>query len=131
MPIQQDSPAVAVARAHVEAWSNHDFDAARDCLADGVKVDVTSTNGTMPETRSTGIDDYMKGLIEFGQAVVPSSAHVIASVGDERNALLMVTVKAAFGTGAPELTLSAARLYLLAEDSKIEAERVIFFAAPA
>jgi hypothetical protein len=43
----------------------------------------------------------------------------------------MVTVKAAFGTGAPELTLSAARLYLLAEDSKIEAERVIFFAAPA
>jgi hypothetical protein len=71
MPIQQDSPAVAVARAHVEAWSNHDVDAARDCLADGVKVDVTSTNGTMPETRSTGIDDYMKGLIEFGQAVVP------------------------------------------------------------
>jgi hypothetical protein len=131
MPIQQDSPAVAVARAHVEAWSNHDFDTARDSLADGVKVDVTSTNGTMPETRSTGIDDYMNGLTAFGQAVVPGSARVIAGVGDERNALLMVTLKAAFGPGAPELTLPAARLYLLDEDSKISVEQVIFFATPA
>jgi SnoaL-like domain len=129
MPIQQHSPAVAVARAHVEAWSNHDFEAARDHLAHGIKVDVTSTNGAMPETRSTGIDDYMSGLTEFGRAVIPGSARVIASVGDERNALLMVTVKAAFGPGAPELTLPAARLYLLDEDSKIEAEQVIFFAA--
>jgi hypothetical protein len=51
------------------------------------------------------------------------AARVIASIGDERNALLMVSVKVAFGPGAPELTLSAARLYLLDEDSKIEASR--------
>ena len=129
MSIQHDSPAVAVARAHVEAWSNHDFDAARARLADAVKVDVTSTNGTMPETRSTGIDDYMNGLTAFGQAVVPGSARVIASIGDERNALLMVSVKATFGPDSPELTLPAARLYLLDEDARIEAEQVIFFAA--
>jgi hypothetical protein len=129
MPVNQESPAVAVARAHVEAWGNHDFDAARGSLAADVKVDVTSTNGTMPETRSTGIDDYMTGLIEFGQAVVPGSHRVLASIGDDRNALLMVTVRGALGPGAPELTLSAARLYLLDEDAKIAAEQVIFFAA--
>jgi SnoaL-like domain len=131
MPIHEDSPAVAVACAHVEAWTNHDFDTARTLLADGVKVDVTNTNGMPPDIRTTGIDDYMKGLVEFGQTVVPGSARVIASLGDERNALLMVSVKAAFGPGAPELTLPAARLYLLGDDSKIEAEQVIFFAAPA
>jgi hypothetical protein len=130
MPVNQESPAVAVARAHVGAWGNHDFDAARSSLAAGVKVDVTSTNGTMTVARSTGIDDYMTGLIEFGQAVVPGSQRVLASIGDEHNALLMVTVRAAFGPGAPELTLSAARLYLLDEDEKITAEQVIFFAAP-
>jgi hypothetical protein len=35
----------------------------------------------------------MNGLIEFAQAVVPGSARVIASVGDEQNALVMPTVE--------------------------------------
>jgi hypothetical protein len=109
MPIDSQSAAVTAALAHIEAWSNHDFERARDGLADDVQVAVTTTNGAMPETRSAG---------------------VIATVGDERNALLMVTVKAAFGRGAPELTLPAARLYLLDEDDKIKAEQVIFFAVP-
>jgi len=52
----------------------------------------------------------LEGLIAFGEAVVPGSARVIASVGDETNALLMVSVKAAFAPGAPQLTLPAARL---------------------
>ncbi len=33
MPVHQDSPAVAIARAHVEEWSNHDWDKARRSLA--------------------------------------------------------------------------------------------------
>lgn len=33
MSSQHESPAIAIARAHVEAWSNHDFDAARNGLA--------------------------------------------------------------------------------------------------
>jgi hypothetical protein len=41
----------------------------------------------------------MNGLIEFAQAVVPGSARVIASVGDEQNALVMPTVEADFGAG--------------------------------
>lgn len=43
---------------------------------------------------------------------------MIASVGDERNALLMLTVKAALGLGGGMVTLPAARLYLLDENNK-------------
>ena len=127
MSAQQQSPAVAIARAHAEAWSNHDFDAARSSLADDVKVTATSTVPIMPATDLSGADDYMVGLTQFAQAVVPGSLHVIASVGDERNALLMLTVEADLPVG--RMTLPAARLYLLDEAGKIKAEQVIFYAA--
>ncbi len=53
---------------------------------------------------------------------------MIASIGDERNALLMLTVEADLGAG--KATLPAARLYLLDENGKIKTEQVIFYAAP-
>jgi hypothetical protein len=81
MPVQQESRAVAVARAHVEAWSNHDFDAARAGLADDVTVTATTVDPVMPKTDLAGVEDYMRGLVEFAQAVVPGSARVIAGVG--------------------------------------------------
>ena len=127
MSAQHESPAVAIARAHAEAWSNHDFDAARSSLADDVKVTATSTVPIMPATDLSGADVYMVGLKQFAQAVVPGSLHVIASVGDERNALLMLTVEADLPVG--RMTLPAARLYLLDETGKIKAEQVIFYAA--
>ena len=127
MSAQHESPAVAIARAHAEAWSNHDFDAARSSLADDVKVTATSTVPIMPATDLSGADDYMVGLTQFAQAVVPGSLHVIASVGDERNALLMLTVEADLPVG--RMTHPAARLYLLDEAGKIKAEQVIFYAA--
>jgi SnoaL-like domain len=127
MPVDQLSPAVANARAHAEAWSNHDWDKARGCLAADVHVTATTTQPLMPATDLTGIDNYMQGLKEFAQAVVPGSAREIASVGDERNALLMLTVEADFGAGM--VTLPAARLYLFDEDDKIKVEQVIFYAA--
>ena len=127
MSAQQESPAVAIARAHAEAWSNHDFDAARSSLADDVKVTATSTVPIMPATDLSGADDYMVGLTQFAQAVVPGSLRVIASVGDERNALLMLTVEADLPVG--RMTLPGARLYLLDETGKITVEQVIFYAA--
>jgi hypothetical protein len=127
-PVRQDSPAVAVARAHAEAWSNHDWARSREGLATDVHVTVTTTQPTLPPTDLTGIEDYMRGLIEFAEAVVPGSARVLASVGDERNALLMLTVDADFGGGP--VKLPAARLYLLDEDEKIKAEQVVFFTVP-
>jgi SnoaL-like domain len=127
--VREESPAVAAARVHVEAWSNHDFDAARAALADGVHVTAMSTQATMPATDTTGIDEYMQGLIAFAGAVTPGSARVLASVGDERNALLMLTVEADFGAGP--VTLPAARLYLFDEADKINAEQILFFTVPS
>ena len=127
MSAQSESPAVAVARAHVEAWSNHDFDAARSSLAADVKVTATTTMPIMPATDLSGADDYMVGLTQFAQAVVPGSLRVIASSGDERNALLMLTVEADLPVG--RMTLPGARLYLLDEAGKIKVEQVIFYAA--
>ena len=127
MSAQHESPAVAVAGAHAEAWSNHDFDTARNGLAPGVRVTATTTQPMPPATDTTGTDDYMIGLTQFAQAVVPGSLRILASTGDERNALLMLTVEVDFGAG--KVTLPAARLYLLDENNKIKTEHVIFYAA--
>jgi len=129
MSVHQDSPAVAIARAHVEAWSNHDFDQARSSLAADIKVTATTTNPFIKDTGLTGVDDYMRGLIEFAQAVVPGSLRVIASTGDAHNALLMLTVQATLGPGGAPVTLPGTRLYLTDEDGRITVEQVVFYAA--
>ena len=104
------------------------LDRARAGLATDVTVASTTTQPIMAPVHLTGTDAYMEGLIHFAQTVVPGSARVIASAGDERNALLMLTVEADFGGG--KMILPAARLYLLDDDSKIKSEQVIFFGSP-
>ena len=130
MPIHQESSAVALARAHAEAWSNHDWDTARKMLAPDVHVTATSTQPIMNPTDLTGIDDYMDGLIKFAEPIEHGSAHVIASVGDERNSLILLTVRAAFGPDGQKVTLPAARLALFDENQKLQQEQVIFFVVP-
>ncbi len=128
MKTTTESRAVAVAIAHCEAWSNHDYEKARDALAPDVRVTATSTLDGLPKTDLTGADDYVKGLIMFGDMVKPGSLQVNQCVGDDRNALLMVTVKTegpAFGTAM----LRGARLYLPDENDKIKSEQVIFYMA--
>jgi hypothetical protein len=127
MSVKQDSPAVAVAIAHAEAWSNHDWETARGMLAADVHVTATSTQAIMPKTDTVGIEEYMEGLIHFAGAVEPGSARVIASIGDAHNSLILLTVKAAFAPGAPKVTLPAARLAMLDENNKIRSEQVVFF----
>jgi hypothetical protein len=127
MSAPQESPAIAIARAHVEAWSNHDFDTARGALAPDVRVTATTTQPMPPATDLTGADDYMIGLTQFAQAIVPGSVRILASTGDERNALLMLTVEADFGSS--KATLPGARLYRLDDNNKIKTEHVIFYAA--
>jgi hypothetical protein len=127
MSAQHESPAVSVAVAHGEAWTNHDFDTARNGLAPSVRVTATTTQPMPPATDLTGAGDYMIGLTQFAQAVVPGSLRILASTGDERNALLMLTVEADFGAG--KATLPGARLYLLDENNNIKTEHVIFYAA--
>ena len=123
---KHESKAVAVARAHVEAWSNRDYDRARKSLAEDVHVTVTTTQPMLPKTDTTGVDEYMDGLVKFGQVVVPGSARISDAVGDARNAILMVTVKAMLGPGGAQVPLTAARLYLLNDSGKIQTEQVIF-----
>jgi hypothetical protein len=130
MSDQQEPAAVAVARAHVEAWGTHDYDSARASLAPDVRVAVTSVDPEAPKTDLSGIDAYMQGLVEFGQAVLPGTSRVNSAIGDDTRALLRVTSRVKFGPDAPEMTLHGARLYRLDENRKIAEEQVIFFIAP-
>lgn len=125
----QESVAVAIACAHVEAWSRHQYDKAKKTLADDVHVHVTTTQPIMKDVNTTGIDAYMTGLKMFAEGIEPGSAKVIAAVGDQHNALMLVTVRASFAPGGPLLTLPGARLYLIDDNKKIRSERVIFYAA--
>jgi hypothetical protein len=126
----QESAAITVARAHVEAWSNHQFEEARKSLSDDVKVYATTTQPIMKDdTNTVGADAYMIGLKMFAQAVEPGSAKVIAATGDKHNALLFVTVRASFAPGAPAVTLPQGRLYLVDDAGKITSEKVVFYAA--
>jgi hypothetical protein len=127
MSSQQDTTAVAVARAHVDAWGIHDYDVARSALAPEVHVIVTSVDPNTPEVDATGADEYMDGLIQFGHAVLPGTTRVISASGDDARALLQVSSRVKFGPDAPEMTLDGARLYRLDESQKIVEERVIFF----
>jgi hypothetical protein len=125
MSTRPEPAAVTIARAHVEAWSNHDFDTARKGLAPDVHVAASTTMTGAPPTELTGVDDYMNGLTQFAHAVVPGSARILESVGDECNALILVTVEADFG--GTKTTLPAARLYRLDENNKIKSEQVVFY----
>ena len=127
MSTQHESPAIAVARAHAEAWSNHDFDTARSMLADDVKVTATSSNPAFPQTDLTGAGNYLEGLIAYAQPIVPGSVRILASAGDERSALLTLTTTMAGGPFGAGATAPCARLYRLDDDNKIKTEHVIFY----
>jgi len=130
MSSQQDPTAVAIARAHVEAWGSHDYDSARASLAPEVHVTVTSVDPVAPKVDTAGIEECVQGLIQFGQAVLPGTSRVDSAVGDDTRALLRVTSRVKFGPDAPEMTLHGARLYRLDENQKIDDEQVIFFVTP-
>ena len=129
MSAQQESPAIAIARAHVEAWSNHDFDSVRSALAPDVRVTATSSNPALPHTDLTGADNYMEGLIAYAQPIVPGSVRILASTGDERSALLTLAMTMAGGPFGAGATAPCARLYRLDDNNKIKTEHVIFYVA--
>jgi hypothetical protein len=131
MSSQLEPTAVAVARAHVDAWGVHDYDVARGALAPEVHVIVTSVDPNTPQVDTTGADEYMDGLIQFGQAVLPGTTRVISASGDDARAMLQVSSRVKFGHDAPEMTLDGARLYRLDERQKIIEERVSFFISAA
>lgn len=128
--IKTESPAVRVAKAHVEAWDRHDWDASRKLLNGDVRVTVTTTQPIMTPVDTTGVAPYMEGLTRFAQTVVPGSTRVIASTGDKHNAMLLVTSEAEL-PGLGRVDIPGARLYLIDDDGKIKFEQVLFYAADA
>jgi len=131
MSAHSESPAVAIARAHVEAWGRHDFDTARSMLAPDVRVRVTTTAPYPPDTDLTGAEAYMEGLRAYAGPVVPGSVRVLASTGDDRNALLLLSLTMAGGPFGEGTTAPCARLYLTDDNGKITAEQVVFYLGTA
>jgi hypothetical protein len=120
-----DSPAVELARAHLEAWTNHDLDKARGNLAEDVQF-------YSPAANLVGIDEYMngsRGLAQFATLVVPGSLRIIAATGDDRNALIMYEVRTEGGPFGPRLFPSA-QTWVLDESGKIKVERIVSIAIP-
>lgn len=126
MSAQQESPALAVARAHVAAWRNKDWDKARSLLAPDVRVVAMTTAAYPPPTDLTGAGEYMKGLVAFADPIVPGSVRELGCAGDEHNALLALDLRVAGGPFGAGASAPCARLYLI-EDGKIKAEQVIFY----
>ena len=127
MSLQQNSPAVEAAKAHVEAWSKRDYETARAALADDVWVTATAADPTFPKTDLKGVEAYMEGLVQYADGVVPGSTEIVEAVVDDKKALLTVNAKARFGPDAPEMDAPAARMYVFDEDGKIKIEHVVFF----
>jgi SnoaL-like domain len=118
-----ESPAVALARAHLEAWSNHDLETARGNLASDVEF-------FSPAAHLVGVDEYMdgpRGLVQFASHVVPGSLNVIAAMGDERNALIMYQVDTE-GSPFGAKRFPSAQTWVLDEDGKIKVERIVSYA---
>ena len=127
MSLQQNSAAVAAARAYIEAWDRNDLDAARAALSDDVWMTMVAADPSFPKTELNGLEAYMQGLLQSKDAVVPGSTEVVEATGDDRQALLRVNSKVKFGPDAPEMDARSARMYVLGDDGKIKIEHVIFF----
>jgi hypothetical protein len=115
-----DSAAVALARAHLEAWTNHDLDRARSNLAQDVQF-------YSPAATLSGIDEYFnapRGLSQFARQVVPGSLRILAATGDQKNALIMYEIRTEGGPIGAKLFPSA-QTWSLDERGKIKVERIV------
>ncbi|MGH2495064.1 MAG: nuclear transport factor 2 family protein [Ktedonobacteraceae bacterium] len=123
----QDSTAITIARAHINAWSHHDWDKTRELLAPNVHAVITTTQPMKATTELTGIDAYIEPKIKAAQLIEPGSVHEISAIGDEHNALIMVTFRIGLGPGGTMVTMARAILILLDENKKIKEERDEYF----
>jgi ketosteroid isomerase-like protein len=126
----RNSAAISVARAHIDAWSHHDWEKTRELLAPDVHAWVTSTQAGFGTAELTGIDAYMEPKIKAAQLIEPGSVHEICAIGDEHNALILVTFRIGLGPGGAMVTMARSCLYLLDEDGKITEERDTFYILP-
>ena len=116
--------AVEIAIQHVEAFTNHEYDTARSLLAENVHfLLITSIPGFPNPSEGHGVEEFMKALTS-GNTLIPGSLQVLHSIGDDQQALIIVSVKGTLPTHEP-ITLLAARHYRIDEHKKITNELVI------
>ena len=118
----RDSAAVAIALAHIQAWSNHDWDTTRALLSPDVHALVTTISPQWRSVELRGIENYMGPKMKGAQLVEPGSVHVRSAVGDERRALILATMRIALGPGGTMVTMARALLYFLDENRHIKEE---------
>lgn len=123
----QDSTAITIARAHIHAWSHHDWEKTRDLLAPDVHAVVTTTLPMKATAELTGVNAYMGPKIKASQLIEPGSVHEISAIGDERNALILVTMRIGLGPDGTMVTMARSLLYLFDENKKIKEERDAYF----
>ena len=119
--------AVLVALAHVDAWTHHDWLRTRDMLAPNVRASVTSTDPQFPGGDFTGVDTYMDRKTKAARLVEPGSVQVLAAIGDELTALILVSFRIGLGPDGTMVTMARSCLYALDESGKIKEERDAFF----
>jgi hypothetical protein len=98
-------------------------------LAPDVRVRATTTASYPPDTDLTGAVKYMEGLRAYAEPIVPGSVSVLASTGDDRNALLLLSLTMVGGPFGEGTTAPCARLYLIDDNGKIKNEQVVFYLA--
>jgi hypothetical protein len=80
-----------------------------------------------PIAELTGIDAYMAPKIKAAQLIEPGSVQEVSAIGDERNALILITFRIGLGPGGSMVTMTRALLYLLDENKQIKEERDEYF----
>ena len=89
-------------------------------LAPTVHALVTSTNPQFGGGELTGVDAYMDRKTKVARLIEPGSAQVLSTIGDEVNALVLVTFRIGLGPGGKMVTMARSCLYALDENNKIE-----------
>lgn len=71
--MKQDSTAIRIARAQIDAWSNHNWDNTRKLLSPEVHAVVTTTEPTRATAEFTGVNNYMERKTKGALLVEPGS----------------------------------------------------------
>ncbi len=99
-------------------------------LAPNVHALVTSTHPQFSGGEVTGVDAYMDRKTRAARLVEAGSVQVLSTIGDEFNALILVTFRIGLGPGGTMVTMARSCLYALDENRKIREERDAVFILP-
>jgi hypothetical protein len=125
--MNQNSRAVTIALAHIDAWSHHDWDKTKEMLAATIHALVTSTQPRFSGSEITGTEKYMELKMKAAQLIEPGSVQVLSTIGDDMNALITISFRIGLGTDGTMVTMARSCLYLIDENNKINDERDVFF----